>query len=119
MLKVYAVPENDTTWAKFKCWCKNKKTDIQCFWDDNKREIVTLAPVIVGGVTVLARVISRHSAINREQKLKDLRIWDPKGGYYWVVNRKLTNLERLEIERRRQAGEGIGNILVSMKVLKM
>lgn len=119
MLKVYAVPENNTTWAKIKCWCKNRVTDARCFWDDNKKEIMTLAPVVIGGFTVLVRVVSKHAAIGREQRLKDLHIWDPKGGYYWVINRKLSNGERLEIERRRKTGEAMGDILASMKVLKM
>lgn len=119
MLKVYVVPKDDSRKEKAKCWVKNRITDIRCFWADNKETIVTLVPVVVGGVTVLARVIGKQARINQERDLKELYVWDPKLGMYYQLRKKMTNAQRLELDRRKEQGESIGNILASMKVLKL
>lgn len=119
MLKVYVVPKDDSKKEKAKCWIKNRITDVRCFWADNKETIVTLVPVVVGGVTVLARVIGKQARIKQEKNLKELYVWDPKLGMYYQLRKKMTNAQRLELDRRKEAGESIGNILASMKVLKL
>ena len=119
MMKVHVVPEDNSKKAKAKAWVKNRLVDIRCFWPENKEAIVTLTPVVVGGVTVLARVIGKHNRLVQETKLKELYVWDPKLGMYYQLRKKMTNEQRLELDRRKNAGESIGNILASMKVLKL
>lgn len=118
MNKVYVVPKNDSKWEKGKAWVKNRYIDIRCFWDENKEEIVTLTPVVIGGVTVLVKVFAKRNSLNAEKRLKELFVWDPKLGKYWELRKKLSAVQSLELERRRNAGEGMGEILASMKVLK-
>ena len=119
MIEVIAVPKDDSKKEKIKCWIKNKYRKAKRVLVDNKEMILTLAPVVVGGVTVLAKVITRQQKIHQEMTLKERYVWDAKLGHYWLVNRKLSNTEWTEIERRKNAGESLGNILASMKVLKL
>ena len=119
MIEVITVPKDDSKKERFKCWVKNKTRKVKSFWTENKETIMTLAPVVIGGITVLARVITKQQKIHQEQVLKDRYVWDPKLGHYWLTNRKLSNAEWTEVERRKNAGESMGNILASMKVLKL
>ena len=119
MMKVYVAPKDEKFSSKAKAWLHNRKEDVKAFWTENKEAIVALTPVVVGGFTVLVRVISRKSNLHQEKALKELYVWDPKLGMYYQLRRKMTNEQRLELDRRKEAGESIGNILASMKVLKM
>ena len=119
MIEIITVPKDNSKKERFKCWWKNKVQKAKCFWAENKEVIVTLTPVVIGGITLLARVVTKQQKIYQEQTLKDRYVWDPKLGHYWLTNRKLSNTEWTEIERRKNAGESMGNILASMKVLKL
>ena len=118
MVKVYVVPKDNSKKEKLKAWCKNRKTDIQCFWAENKEEIVALTPVVIGGVTVLAKAISKHNAIRAEQILKDRKIYDPRMGHYYELRKKPTDWQWTEIDKRYKNGEGYGQILKDMGLLK-
>ena len=119
VLKVVHVPKDNSKKERAKAWIKNRYEDAKCFWAENKDVILTLAPVVVGGVTVMAKVVRKQQAIYQEKKLKDRYVWDAKLGHYWLTNRKLNNAEWTEIERRKNEGESLGEILASMKVLKL
>ena len=118
MVKVYVVPKDNSKKERFKAWCKNRKTDVQCFWDENKEAIVALTPVVIGGVTVLAKSISKHNAIKAEQFLKERKIYDPRMGHYYELKRKPTPIQWTEIDERFRNGEGYGQILKDMGLLK-
>lgn len=117
MLKVYVVPRDNSFKEKAKAWVKNRKTDVECFWDENKEAIVALTPVVIGGLTVAGRAISRHNKIKAEQLLKDRKIYDPRMGHYYTLKRKPTNWQWTEIDRRFRDGEGYGQILKDMNLL--
>lgn len=117
-VKVYVVPENDTKRAKTKAWFKNRMVDMSCWWDENKDVVSVVAPVVIGGLTVGAKVIGKYVNLGKEQALKDRYVYDTSLGHYWELRKKLTNAEWTEIERRRNAGEKLGSILENMKVLK-
>ena len=118
MIKVYVVPKDDSKKEKVKAWCKNRKTDIQCFWAENKEEIVTLAPVLIGGGLAVGKAISKHNAIKAERILKDRKIYDPRMGHYYEMRKKPTDMQWTEIDRRFRNGEGYGDILRDMGLLK-
>jgi len=117
-MKIYSVPENDTFKAKAVAWTKNRMTDAKEFWDNNKRELVILIPIIIGGVVKMTKSVNKTVNLHQEEKLRDRRVYDPKMGHYWELNRKLDNDEWVEIEARKENGELVGNILRSMGVLK-
>ena len=118
MIKVYVVPKDDSMKEKAKAWVKNRKTDVECFWAENKEEIVALTPVAIGGIAVLAKAISKHNAIKAEQMLKDRKIYDPRMGHYYTMKRKPTDWQWTEIDRRFRNGEGYGEILKDLGLLK-
>lgn len=118
MIKVYVVPENDSAKAKAKAWLHNRKVDAQCLWADHKEEILILGPAAIGAISVGVKVIGKRINLHKEEQLKDFRVYDTSLGHYWELRKKLSNSQWLEIERRRGAGESLGDILYDMKVLK-
>lgn len=94
------------------------KNKVKNWWDDNKQYIVIVAPV-VGGVAIKGiKALSRHHAMVMEERNKDLRLYDTRLGHYWELKRKLSNRDWVIINRRRDLGESLGNILDEMRVLK-
>lgn len=118
MFKPYVVPKDNSFLAKAEAWVKNRAIDIGYLWTENKDEIVKITPVVVGGVVFLVKTITRHNHLAAEKRLKDLYIYDPKLRRYWELRKKLSAGQALELERRRNAGEDMGKILMSMRVLK-
>ena len=120
MAKIYyVVPEDNSLKAKVKAWVKNRKTDAQVFWDENKEEIVVLAPAAIGLAALGIRTLSRHAALAKEQRLKDLYVYDNSTRRYWELRRKLSTSEKLELERRVDlGGEKLGQVLEDLRVLK-
>lgn len=117
-MKIYSVPEDNSTKAKIKAWTKNRIVDIQDIWEKNKAEIIVLAPLIIGAAVKMTKSVNRTINLHQEEKIKDCRWYDNKLGHYWELNRKLDNNECLEVEYRKNQGEPLGNIFRSMGVLK-
>lgn len=84
----------------------------------NKNAIITLTPVVIGGVTTVTKVIGKHVNLRKEEELKDLYCYDRSLGHYWRLRRELTNKEWLEIDQRKKNGERLADILSELKVLK-
>lgn len=84
----------------------------------NKEAVVTLTPVIIGGVTTVMKVVSKHVGQHKDEQLKDLYCYDRSLGHYWKLRRELTNDEWLEIDKRKKNGERLSDILDELKVLK-
>lgn len=84
----------------------------------NKEYVITLTPVIVGGVTTVAKVVSKRVNLRKQEELKDLYCYDRSLGHYWRLRRELSNKEWLEIDQRKKNGERLSDILAEMKVLK-
>lgn len=90
---------------------KNKALE---WWDENKQYVVIAVPIIGGVAKKAINVYSQHQKV----KAQELRLWDPVLGQHWQLRRKLTNNERMLIERYKGNGISIGEILFRMKVLK-
>lgn len=93
---------------------KNKAVD---FVTDHPTESLALATTLIGSAVGLARRADRKKDLREQQRLKEEYIYDRSLGSYWKTRRKLTNAEKLEIDRRRRAGESLGEILRSMRLL--
>lgn len=117
-MKLYVLPENDSKKARIKAWLHNRKVDAEDLWENHKEEIMIITPAAIGALTMGIRVIGKHVNLRKEEMIKDLRIYDTSLGHYWELRKKLNNDQWLEIERRRSAGEKLGDILDSMNVLK-
>lgn len=84
----------------------------------NKEAVITLTPVIIGGVTTVSKVVGKRINLRKQENLKDLYCYDRSLGHYWRLRRELTNKEWLEIDQRKKNGERLLDILEQMKVLK-
>lgn len=84
----------------------------------NKETVITLTPVVIGGLTTIIKVVSKRINLAKEEELKDLYCYDRSLGHYWQLRRELTNKEWLEIDKRKKNGERLSDILDEMKVLK-
>lgn len=84
----------------------------------NKEAVITLTPVIIGGVTTIVKVAGKRVNLRKQEDLKDLYCYDRSLGHYWRLRRELSNKEWLEIDKRKKNGERLSDILEEMKVLK-
>ena len=84
----------------------------------NKEAVITLTPVIIGGVTTITKVVGKRVNLRKQENLKDLYCYDRSLGHYWRLRRELTNKEWIEIDTRKKNGERLSDILSEMKVLK-
>ena len=85
---------------------------------DNKEIVVTVTPVVIGGIAKITKMANKHISINGTKKLKELYCYDRSLGHYWSLRRKLTNKEWVEIDKRKNNGERLSDILAELKVLK-
>jgi len=118
MLKVYVVPKDDSAKEKFKAWCKNRKTDIEVWWSENKETVIALTPVIVGGVTVAFKFGNKFINLRQEKKMRERAIWDPQQMHWWYMKKAPSQEQWAEITRRKNAGESVSDILVDLGMLK-
>lgn len=84
----------------------------------NKETVIALTPVIIGGITTVAKVVGKRYNLHKEETLKDEYCYDRSLGHYWRLKRPLSNKEWLEIDRRKKDGERLSGILDEMRVLK-
>lgn len=84
----------------------------------NKEAVITLTPIVVSGVTTVAKVVGKHVNLRKQESVKNLYCYDRSLGHYWSLRRELTNNEWLEVDRRKKRGERLSDILSDMRVLK-
>lgn len=84
----------------------------------HKDEIVFLTPIVVGGITTVAKVVCKRVNQRKDEELHDLYCYDRSLGHYWRLKRELSNKEWLEIDKRKKEGERLADILADMRVLK-
>lgn len=85
---------------------------------DNRELLIAGAPVMFATVKAVTKFTTKQINMKKQQSLKELYCYDRSLGHYWRLKRELTNFEWLEIESRKQRGEKLADILVSLKVLK-
>ena len=84
----------------------------------NKYTIIKFAPVAISVLTLITKGVSKQILLRKQEGLKDLYCYDRSLGHYWRLRRNLTNKEWVEIDRRKQKGERLADILSEIKVLK-
>ena len=84
----------------------------------NKEAVIVLAPVVIGGLTTITKVVGRRTNLNKQESIKNLYCYDRSLGHYWRLKRELSNKEWLEIDRRKRSGEKLADILEELRVLK-
>lgn len=84
----------------------------------NKDSLIVIAPVVVGGITTIVKVVGKRVNLHKEETLKNLYCYDRSLGHYWKLRRELTNKEWVEIDQRKASGERLADILSELRVLK-
>lgn len=98
---------------------QQKKLNDGLKWcQDNKEIIVVGVPIIVATITAATKLGSKALGIFKEKHFRDRYFYDRSLGCYLKLRRTLSNHEMVAIERRRQAGERLIDILNDMRVLK-
>lgn len=97
---------------------KQKFNDAKNFVTDNKELIMLFGPIVLGGVTAGIKGVTKMVNLKQEKDVKELYCYDRSLGHYWKLRRELTNSEWLEIDKRKNNGERLSDILDEMKVLK-
>lgn len=98
-------------------WFQSKVDNAGRWINNNKEMILILGPAALGAVTAGAKVVSKHVQQHKEKDLKDLYCYDRSLGHYWKLCRELTNSEWVEIDKRKNNGERLADILDELKVL--
>lgn len=97
---------------------KQKFNDAKNFVTDNKELIMLFGPIVLGCVTAGIKGVTKMVNLKQEKDVKELYCYDRSLGHYWKLRRELTNSEWLEIDKRKNNGERLSDILDEMKVLK-
>ena len=104
--------------AQAKEWVQCKLHDATTWINNNKELIMVVGPAVIGATTAGIKWTGKHLTLKKEQNLKDLYCYDRSLGHYWRLRRELSNAEWVEIDRRKNNGERLGDILAELKVLK-
>lgn len=112
----------DKTMLKFKLEAKKRQIKehldkAKDFVMEHPAESAAMGSALIGGVVSLAKRHDRKADIRKTQRLKDEYIYDRSLGTYWKTRRPRTAGENLEIQRRKKAGESLGDILADMRLL--
>ncbi len=95
-----------------------KMKDVKDWINDNRELLLILGPAAIGAVTTGAKAVGRQAKLRKEKDLKDLYCYDRSLGHYWRLRRELSNAEWVEIDKRKNNGERLADILSELKVLK-
>ena len=87
-------------------------------WDDNKQYLVLIVPAVGYAIGKGIKTVGKHHNLKLEEKNKDCRCYDARLGHYWELKRKLSNEEWVYIDRRKNSGERLSDILAEMRVQK-
>lgn len=104
--------------ADFKARLKMKLEDGKEWVIRNKEAVITLTPIVIGGISTVTKVVGKRINLRKQEALKDLYCYDRSLGHYWRLRRELSNQEWLEVDRRKKNGERLADILADMRVLK-
>ena len=104
-----------------KQWFNDTSYEIKVWWDNNKEWAAIVVPIAIPcAVGLTKKIISTGASTYRlhlEDKMQTRRIYDHSLGMYWTLKRSLNSNDMLSIERRRKAGEKMGDILSSMRLI--
>lgn len=88
----------------------------------NQDWLVIAAPSVLGAGTAIVKFIAKsmnnHAKVKKIKDTKNLYCYDRSLGHYWKLKRELTNTDWVAIDRRKQHGERLSDILKDLNVLK-
>lgn len=97
---------------------QRKMNDASRWVYDNKGWILLFGPGALKCTTAGIKAVNKQINLRKEKNLKDLYCYDRSLGHYWKLRRELKNSDWVEIDRRKQNGERLADILDELKLLK-
>ena len=91
---------------------------VKRFCNENKELLMFVGPIAVGVIAKTVKFASKNVNLRKEEKLKKLYCYDRSLGHYWKLRRELSNSEWVKIDKRKNNGERLADILNELKVLK-
>ena len=110
--------EREMKKAQIKAWFRSKANSAANWLNENKETIIVLGPVAIGAVTTLVKVVGKNVNLRKEKDVKELYCYDRSLGHYWRLRRELSNAEWVQIDKRKNNGERLADILSALRVLK-
>ena len=99
----------ETRKEKAKRWFKTKLETAKRFYNENKELVIAFGPVVIGGIFEIGKTVAKnyekHEAREHEDECMN-RVYDHSGGYYLETDHRLSNSEKVELDRLRKT-EGI------------
>lgn len=104
---------------------EKSKLDNATEWFNNNRDfaiivipaVITVSTILLKGGISLIKSAYRIKQANKIQQQKARTMYDYSLHRYWTLRRDLTNMEMMEIARRRKDGEKLAEILRDLKVI--
>lgn len=124
MVTKFVVVDNRTFKEKVQDAKTNAKFAVQnaLAWAVENKELVIaaipLATIGANGINKTVNAITRSRAAKAEEAVKKLYVYDRRNGMYLKLRKTLTSAQKSEIDRRRQNGETLTQILTSMRMLR-
>ena len=109
-------------WLKTKAKDTKDKLNVKAYeagqWaKEHPEQAATIACTAIGAIGIILRRSNTRARIRREQRLRDLYIYDRSLDRYWILRRKPTVSEQLAMESMKKQGLGYGDILTRLKLL--
>lgn len=105
-------------YRKTKDWVSDRVYDVKKFCQLHPQEAIEIATIAVGGAVKIGKSLASSHNIAEEERIKEEYWYDRSLGHYWALKRRPTKKECLEIDRRKQNGERLGDIFESMNLLR-
>lgn len=122
MRRICFVEEFDATKERRKARKKEKfnntLNNIKNFYYNHRIEVVVFGPVILAILGKTLKFTGKQINNRSQKQIKNLYCYDRSLGHYWKLRRELTNDEWIVIDKRKQNGERLADILNELKVLR-
>lgn len=110
-------------WEKFKYRSREKAEKVITWIKDRPQEAAIVGSIIIVGTDKIVHVIKKWKSIQPTQaeldrEWHDTHVYDRSNGFYYKLKRPMTAGEAMRFSQRRRAGEDVGDILTSMRLLK-
>ena len=117
-MKAINKEEIKTKLGQVTCRAKGAVHKAKVWAEQNPEKAALIASGAVAAAQYIGKAAIKDYRDNKEANQLKLRCYDPSKGHYYYLKRELSNKEWLMIDKRRDAGEKLPDILDDMRVLK-
>ena len=105
--------KNEAKRRELKERADEKLHKVASWFEKNKEFLIIAVPAVIGGGKWL---LNRHDK-KVEMRRRNRTIWDSRSQQWYTCRRDIKPREHVQIEQRKMAGESLGQILQSMRLL--